>query len=103
MLGWAIIINNLGRRRYPLHWWASGRTFVVNPAIEHDEAMRATEEAEERREEEEEEGEMALENEETESKRGSRRGSRGSHPTSPGPVSLQDAFHAHSLPPSIRR
>ena len=20
MLGWALIINNLGRRRYPLHW-----------------------------------------------------------------------------------
>ncbi|OAL27908.1 hypothetical protein AYO22_03253 [Fonsecaea multimorphosa] len=37
MLGWALIINNVGRRRYPLHWWAPGATFVRvddNPELE---------------------------------------------------------------------
>ena len=29
MLGWALIINNLGRRRYPTYWWAAGKTFVA--------------------------------------------------------------------------
>lgn len=28
MLSWALIINNLGRRRYPIYWWAAGKTFV---------------------------------------------------------------------------
>lgn len=28
MLGWALIINNLGRRRYPIYWWKAGQTFV---------------------------------------------------------------------------
>jgi hypothetical protein len=28
MLAWALIINNLGRRRYPIYWWAAGKTFV---------------------------------------------------------------------------
>lgn len=28
MLGWALVINNLGRRRYPIYWWAPGQTFV---------------------------------------------------------------------------
>ena len=28
MLGWALVINNLGRRRYPIYWWAAGKTFV---------------------------------------------------------------------------
>lgn len=28
MLGWALIINNVGRRRYPVYWWAAGKTFV---------------------------------------------------------------------------
>jgi len=28
MLGWALIINNLGRRRYPMYWWAPGQTLV---------------------------------------------------------------------------
>jgi len=34
MLGWALIINNLGRRRYPLYWWAPGQTFVSVKKIE---------------------------------------------------------------------
>jgi hypothetical protein len=35
MLGWALIINNLGRRRYPMYWWAAGKTFVqATPAAE---------------------------------------------------------------------
>lgn len=60
MLGWALIINNVGRRRYPLHWWAPGPTFVQNPEEVHDEALRQLEEAEERREREEE-GPLAVE------------------------------------------
>lgn len=28
MLGWALIINNLGRRRYPVYWWRPGKVFV---------------------------------------------------------------------------
>jgi CBS-domain-containing membrane protein len=28
MLAWALVINNLGRRRYPIYWWAAGKTFV---------------------------------------------------------------------------
>lgn len=28
MLGWAMIINNLGRRRYPVYWWRPGKVFV---------------------------------------------------------------------------
>ena len=27
MLDWALVLNNLGRRRYPLHW-AAGATFM---------------------------------------------------------------------------
>lgn len=33
MLGWALIINNVGRRRYPLHWWAPVRQVVVRTLI----------------------------------------------------------------------
>ncbi|OCF34481.1 hypothetical protein I316_03996 [Kwoniella heveanensis BCC8398] len=29
---WAMIINNLGRRRYPVYWWAPQRCFVVSDA-----------------------------------------------------------------------
>lgn len=46
MLGWAMIINNLGRRRYPLHWWAPGATFVSEQTDE----VREMEEAKRRRE-----------------------------------------------------
>jgi hypothetical protein len=28
MLSWAVLINNLGRRRYPLHWWHPDSQFV---------------------------------------------------------------------------
>ncbi|KAL5086761.1 hypothetical protein Trisim1_008836 [Trichoderma cf. simile WF8] len=28
MLGWALIINNVGRRRYPVYWWKPGKVFV---------------------------------------------------------------------------
>jgi len=28
MLGWALLINNVGRKRYPVYWWAPGQTFV---------------------------------------------------------------------------
>ena len=28
MLGWALIVNNVGRRRYPTYWWKPGVTFV---------------------------------------------------------------------------
>ncbi|KAL4781667.1 HPP family-domain-containing protein [Aspergillus varians] len=56
MLGWALLINNLGRRRYPLHWWAAGVTFVRTLDDEHRESIRQDEEAqadEEEREEQE--------------------------------------------------
>lgn len=60
MLGWALFINNLGRRRYPLHWWAPGPTFVRDPVEEHDESLRRIEGAEIQREQTEE-GDLALE------------------------------------------
>lgn len=28
MLVWALVINNLGRRRYPVYWWSAQRVFV---------------------------------------------------------------------------
>lgn len=28
MLGWALIVNNIGRRRYPVFWWKPGKVFV---------------------------------------------------------------------------
>ena len=31
MLGWALVINNLGRRRYPQYWWSPERVFVKDP------------------------------------------------------------------------
>ncbi|KAK5129902.1 hypothetical protein LTR08_002738 [Meristemomyces frigidus] len=40
MLGWALIINNLGRRRYPMHWWAPGVCFVREPDTEPEEAKQ---------------------------------------------------------------
>ncbi|KAH0847573.1 hypothetical protein AYO21_01458 [Fonsecaea monophora] len=57
MLGWAVIINNVGRRRYPLHWWAPGATFVH---AEEDSALEKAEEGEIEREEMEE-GELERE------------------------------------------
>ena len=46
MLGWAMVVNNLGRRRYPMHWWAPGTTFIRQPDIEpQQEQMQAMEEA----------------------------------------------------------
>lgn len=52
MLGWALIINNLGRRRYPQFWWAPGETFVRRSAPESEpDAVEAMEEARESREE----------------------------------------------------
>ena len=31
MVGTGLLFNNLGRRRYPIYWWAAGRTFVREP------------------------------------------------------------------------
>ena len=31
MLGCALLLNNLGRGRYPVYWWAPGRTMVREP------------------------------------------------------------------------
>jgi CBS-domain-containing membrane protein len=28
MLAWALVINNVGRRRYPMYWWSPGKTLV---------------------------------------------------------------------------
>lgn len=47
MLGWALIINNLGRRRYPLYLWAPGKTFVsTTPAGNEKEIQKELREAE---------------------------------------------------------
>ncbi|KAJ9130978.1 HPP family protein [Pleurostoma richardsiae] len=47
MLGWALIINNLGRRRYPIYWWAPGQTFVTAKVEEREkEVERELHEAE---------------------------------------------------------
>ncbi len=51
MLGWTLIINNVGRRRYPLHWWAPGPTFVC---VDDDSELENAEEGEVEREEMEE-------------------------------------------------
>ena len=41
MLAWALIINNLGRRRYPIYWWAAGKTFVsAEPLVDEKERQR---------------------------------------------------------------
>lgn len=41
MLGWAMIVNNLGRRRYPMYWWEPESRFVVpQPTSEQDELER---------------------------------------------------------------
>lgn len=58
--GWALVINNLGHRRYPLHWWAPGPTFVRDPVEEHDDSLREFEEGEIQREATEE-GDLAVE------------------------------------------
>lgn len=63
------MINNLGRRRYPLHWWAPGPTFVRDPVEEHDESLRRIEEGEIHREETEE-GNLALESDNASSQLG---------------------------------
>ncbi|KAJ9211105.1 hypothetical protein DTO166G4_7242 [Paecilomyces variotii] len=47
MLGWALVINNVGRRRYPLHWWAPGPVFVIPPEEQPDAQLGAQEEAQE--------------------------------------------------------
>lgn len=67
MLGWALFINNLGRRRYPLHWWAPGPTFVRDPVEHDDESLRQVEEGEIQREETEE-GDLAVESDDTDSR-----------------------------------
>lgn len=55
MLGWALIINNLGRRRYPMHWWAPGTCFVREADTEPEqEEQAAVDEARVRRESREE-------------------------------------------------
>lgn len=47
MLGWALIINNLGRRRYPIYWWKAGMTFVSATKLQrHKERIRELRETE---------------------------------------------------------
>lgn len=58
MLGWALIINNLGRRRYPLHWWSPESVFVRTPQDIKEAAQRSLEEGEEEAREDLEEGEF---------------------------------------------
>lgn len=40
MLGWALVINNLGRRRYPTYWWAPGQTFVSAKKVEQEKKLQ---------------------------------------------------------------
>jgi len=47
MLGWALIINNLGRRRYPTFWWEPESKWVVKKVDENaarEDEVRAMEE-----------------------------------------------------------
>lgn len=41
MLGWALIINNLGRRRYPIFWWHPESKFLRPIAREEEEREEA--------------------------------------------------------------
>lgn len=43
MLGWALIINNLGRRRYPIYWWSPDSTMVVRSTTANSEQDRMLE------------------------------------------------------------
>ncbi|QKX64641.1 uncharacterized protein TRUGW13939_11816 [Talaromyces rugulosus] len=96
MLGWALIINNVGRRRYPLHWWAAGRTFVCVPQEDQSEpsaleAGRADTESHKKEEEGVLKRESVDDNELKEA--------MGPEPvpgssTDPGPAYLQDILHA---------
>ncbi|EHK23106.1 uncharacterized protein TRIVIDRAFT_60083 [Trichoderma virens Gv29-8] len=45
MLGWALIINNVGRRRYPVFWWKPGKVFVS--ATKEQQSMERAREARE--------------------------------------------------------
>lgn len=83
MLGWALLINNVGRRRYPLHWWAAGQTFVRDAEEGHNEAIQQAEEGELQRELTEE-GDLAVESDDTRSRLSETR-SRLSEPIS-GPA-----------------
>jgi hypothetical protein len=38
MLGWALIVNNLGRRRYPVYWWEPESRWVT--PVSQEEEMR---------------------------------------------------------------
>jgi hypothetical protein len=47
MLGWALIINNLGRRRYPTFWWEPESRWVakkVNENAAREDEVRTMEE-----------------------------------------------------------
>ncbi|GAM91120.1 hypothetical protein ANO11243_091670 [Dothideomycetidae sp. 11243] len=61
MLTWALIVNNLGRRRYPLHWWSPESTFVQHHTEGEDDSLSDAEQGEVQRELDEE-GDLALEN-----------------------------------------
>ena len=52
MLGWALIINNLGRRRYPTFWWEPESRWVakkVDESVAREDEVRAMEEGERNR------------------------------------------------------
>lgn len=44
MLAWAMIVNNLGRRRYPLYWWSSGTSWIIDVAEQLEQQKLALEE-----------------------------------------------------------
>lgn len=106
MLGWALVINNLGRRRYPLHWWAAGNTFVLDPnEDENEEATPRQLEDGEAKRESREEGSLGRERQGSEAEvikaeEPERRGSRSRGRSAPDddvdfqPASLQSALGA---------
>jgi hypothetical protein len=52
MLGWALIVNNLGRRRYPTFWWEPESKWVakkVDESAAREDEVRAMEEGERNR------------------------------------------------------
>lgn len=51
-----MIINNLGRRRYPMHWWTPQSIFVREPKSEPEEKIFERREADEISQEHHDEG-----------------------------------------------
>jgi CBS-domain-containing membrane protein len=93
MLTWALIINNIGRRRYPTHWWAPGVTMVRKPLDELEAARQKREADAESRRERQEEGMFVVESNDIED---IRLEEEMEHVASlqRQPIALRSAFHS---------